>query len=169
MGIMQNKVTRRVAIGSIAGGLGSAALVVHALKARYGVPVPSDSGTMKVTQQYYGRDITVDVPLKRPSTPEEQTQLEEQVLAQLKKNPTYIEMETQSRKKRRDESRKETIAGYAELEKRQLADLAKQPFTAAQKRDAAKEIKGYIRASQTRALDHIDKRAGEDIAKLSKP
>jgi hypothetical protein len=40
MGIMENKVTRRIALGSIAGGLGGAALVMSALKSRYRVKLP---------------------------------------------------------------------------------------------------------------------------------
>jgi hypothetical protein len=40
MGIMQNKVSRRVALGTIAGGLGGAALVLHALRGRFGNGLP---------------------------------------------------------------------------------------------------------------------------------
>jgi hypothetical protein len=169
MGIMSNKVTRRVALGSIAAGLGGTALVLRALKARYDVAMPSGTGTVKVTRKYRGRDITVDVPLKRPSTPQEKKEIEEQIMEQLKKNPTYIEVETQEREKFRDERRKEAIRTYDELEKRELADLAKKPYQKEEKKAAAKAIKEYVRACKARALDHIDKLARDDIARLSKP
>ena len=168
MGIMDNKVTRRIALGTIAGGLAGAAIVIHALKDRYKVNMPSGNGTMKVTQKYYGRDITFDVPLKRASTPQEEKEIEEQLTEQLKKNPTYIEVETQRREKFRDESRKRAIAGYAELEKRQLADLAKQPFSEKEKQAAAGAIKEHIRACKARSLAYIDKLARDDIDGLSK-
>jgi hypothetical protein len=40
MGIMSNKVTRRVALGSIAGGLAGTAAVLHVLKGRYNASLP---------------------------------------------------------------------------------------------------------------------------------
>ena len=42
MGIMSNKVTRRVALGSIVGGLAGTALVLRALKGKYTVPAPEN-------------------------------------------------------------------------------------------------------------------------------
>jgi hypothetical protein len=43
MDIVRNKITRRVALGSIAGGLAGAAAVVQTLKGRYRVNMPSSS------------------------------------------------------------------------------------------------------------------------------
>jgi hypothetical protein len=43
MGIMQNKVTRRIALGSIVGGLAGTALVLRSLKGRYNITVPHDN------------------------------------------------------------------------------------------------------------------------------
>lgn len=53
MGIMSNKVTRRIALGSIAGGLGGAALVLRALKGRYEVAVPEGSDPGNAAENYY--------------------------------------------------------------------------------------------------------------------
>lgn len=168
MDIMSNKVTRRVALGSIAAGLGGTALVLRALKARYDVAMPSSTGTRKVTVKLNGQDVTIDVPRKIPSTPQEKKELLDQITAQLRKYPFYIEEETRNREKLRDESRKEAIAGFAGVEKRQLADLATKPYPKKEKEAAAKAIKEYVRATKDRALEKIDKSTRDDIVRLSK-
>lgn len=53
MGTMSNKVTRRIALGSLAGGLGGAALVLRALKGRYEVDVPEGGNPVSIEENYY--------------------------------------------------------------------------------------------------------------------
>ena len=66
MDVMHNKVTRRIALGSIAAGLGGAALAIRALKGRYNVNVPERYETE------WGKYVKMfDVPIREiegPST-----------------------------------------------------------------------------------------------------
>ena len=156
----KKKVTRRAAIG-LGVGVAAAPLIIRALRARYNVAMPSGTGTVQVTMKYDGRDITLDVPLKRPSTPQEEKELETQLMEQLKKHPTYIEVEKQEGEKNRERRRKSVIAGYDNLEKQQLQDLVKLPLSEREKQAAAKQIKDDIQASKARSLDYVDKVAKE--------
>jgi hypothetical protein len=71
MGIMQNKVTRRIALGSLATGLGGAALVIRALKGRYNVIVPDSS--RKYAAEWESNVKLIDVPIKMIGTPSRST------------------------------------------------------------------------------------------------
>ncbi len=158
----KKKVTRRAAIGAAIGTIAVSPFIIRALKERHAVPIPSSgTGTVKITKKYRGRDITVNVPLKRPSTPQEQKEVEEQIMAQLKKNPIYVEAEAQARNEFRDEfrdkNRKKTIEHFADLEKQQLANLAKRSFTEEEKQAAARAIKESIRTGRAKCLSQIDK------------
>jgi hypothetical protein len=66
MGIMSNKVSRRVALGTIAGGLAGTAIIVHALKGKYKVNV-SDEGKYATEWKKYVKRL--DVPIRKTDGP----------------------------------------------------------------------------------------------------
>ena len=66
MGIMSNKVSRRVALGSIAGGLAGTAAVLSVLRARYSDDAPGE-GTYETDWEKYVR--LLDVPIKETAAP----------------------------------------------------------------------------------------------------
>ncbi|NQT15335.1 MAG: hypothetical protein HQ582_21445 [Planctomycetes bacterium] len=166
----KKKVTRRAAIGATVGGLAATPFIIRALRGRYADPISrtSGNGTVEVTNKYKGRDITLDVPLKQPSSPEERHEMQTQLVAQLKKNPAYIAAETQAREKFRDKQRQKTIDYFAKLEKQELADLAKRPYTEEQKAPVVRTITKTLRAQRDESLAHIDKLAQDYIDGLSK-
>ncbi len=157
---MDKKISRRAAIGLGIGGMAAAPFIIHALKAPYAVPSPT--GTQKVTMKYLGQDITLDVPLEKLGTPKGIREAKAQVLKQLENNPTYIEVNRLHREELREQSRLSTLAGAADLEKRQLENLARLPMPEAEKQAAAKKIKSDIQAARDRCLDHIDKLHGSE-------
>lgn len=64
MGMISNKVTRRIALGTIAGGLGGAALVLRALKGKYEIDLPQGSNSVSESEHYYktvGRPTLQDI------------------------------------------------------------------------------------------------------------
>jgi hypothetical protein len=68
MGIMQNKVTRRVALGTFAAGLGGAALVLQSLKSKYRTELPPGPKRQDGKDPNYEKDWEtfaemVDVPV----------------------------------------------------------------------------------------------------------
>jgi hypothetical protein len=69
MGIMSNKVTRRVALGSIAGGLAGGAAVIHALKGRYSVRLREGNPDFEKGWKDYalGFDVSVEKEKDGPS------------------------------------------------------------------------------------------------------
>ena len=72
MGIMSKKVTRRVALGSVAGGLAGTALVIRALKGRYDVKLIERK--MEHKDPDYDKDwekytAMVSVPIKQLDDP----------------------------------------------------------------------------------------------------
>lgn len=75
MGIMSNKVTRRVALGSITAGLGGAVAVLYALKGRYQTELPSGQHGGKYREDpNYASDWEkyvkmLDVPIKKIEGP----------------------------------------------------------------------------------------------------
>ena len=50
---MSNKITRRVALGTIAGGLGGAALILRSLKGKYETEVPESGNFGSPIEHYY--------------------------------------------------------------------------------------------------------------------
>lgn len=66
MDILRNKVTRRVALGSIAGGLAGTALVLRALKGRYNTDVTNEGKPLMEWGKYVK---LLDVPIKQIDGP----------------------------------------------------------------------------------------------------
>ena len=68
MGIMSTKMTRRVALGSIAAGLGGAAFVIRTIKGRH-EHMPSDEKFAKYLENWQADVKMLDVPLSTTEGP----------------------------------------------------------------------------------------------------
>ncbi len=149
MGIMRNKVTRRVAIGSVV-GLAAAPLVFRALKGRYEVNMPDRASARTVggtiVTDYRGKTITLEVPRMQLRTPEDQKNFESLVLEQIKKNPTVVEVDKLEFEKWIETNKKNGMAQLDRWEKKDLEEIAMGSGGEEGKRVAAKEIKEVMQA-----------------------
>ncbi len=125
MGVMSNKVTRRVALGSIAGGLATGALVLRALRSKYHINLPDGTlartvgGKIRIT--YLGQNITVDVPHMQIKSPEDEKKYLSIVTEQARKNPRVVQAERVRFEKSKQEYMASRIATI-DAEERQLLE-----------------------------------------------
>ncbi|MGO8744656.1 MAG: hypothetical protein ACLQNE_01580 [Thermoguttaceae bacterium] len=153
---MSNKVTRRVAIGSVV-GLAAAPLVLRALRAKYYVKLAEDSGTWKVPVEYRGERIVIEVPRMAMRTPEDEETFEAVAQEQWIKNPRVIEANKRLREEYEESKEREKRRRLAQIdadEKRELAEIARMPGEEKEKQDAARWIKEQMRACRTQAVEH---------------
>ncbi len=156
MGIMSNKVTRRVAIGSVV-GLAAAPLVFRALRAKYYVNGASARtvGGRKIVRKFRGQEITLDIPRMELRTPEDEEKLRAILIEQVKKNPKFVEMNKSILDEWKAETKAEGVAQIDESEKRELEELAKTPVREQEKRALAKQIRETAQACRKKVSEAI--------------
>jgi hypothetical protein len=159
MGIMSNKVTRRVALGSLAGGLAAAPLVIHALKSKYHVDMPDGASAStvggKIVTNYDGKEITLDIPRMELKTPEDEEKFKAIVFEQLKKNPTVAEVNKLRFEDWKERNNKLRMAELDELEKQQLKEIANSSVGEEEKHALAKRVKEGIQARRTQSAEFL--------------
>lgn len=180
MGIMSNKVTRRVAIGSIAGGLAGVVAVLSGLRGRYkatmpeGAPVRTVGG--KTVLDFNGKKVTVDIPPMEIRTPEDLKKYQAIMLEQMRKNPQVIEEIERLKKnpeeieqlrknpeviaqgeKWKEEEKKRQLAIIDRREKEMLDECAKSRWTEQEKQEIAKKTRELVKTWRTKIVENISK------------
>lgn len=153
MGIMQNKVSRRIALGSIAGGLASTVAVLSVLKGRYKVNMPDGASANAVTVggktvvDYHGVKITVDVPRMALKSQDDVKKAGEIVAAAVKKDPKYAEVNKMEFEKWKETNRQTRMAELAKMEKEDFQKIDGSNMGADEKLAATKAVRAdYERA-----------------------
>jgi len=174
MGIMSNKVTRRVALGSIAGSLAGTAAVLSVLKGRYKVTMPEGASVKAVggkrVLDFHGKKVTVDIPPMEIQTPEDKKRymaiMREQLIKnpqvieemeQLKKDPQVIEKLKTQGEKWKEEEKKGELASIDQREKESLDECATSPWTEQEKQEFAKKIRETMQARRAETVERISR------------
>ena len=140
MGIMQNKVTRRVALGSIAAGLAGTPIVIRALRGKYEVDLPEGTarGTIggRIVTQYDGAVIEIEIPKMVIKTPADEERFKEVVMEQIKKTPEFAEQNRKRLEQAKSQGRQKVLARFAELEKDVRQGIANSTQLSKREKDA---------------------------------
>jgi hypothetical protein len=155
MGIMSNKVTRRVALGSIAGGLAGTVAVLSALKGKYRVDMPdgaSVNGSRKLTIYVGGTPTTIELPAGRVDKKTLETIIEEHI----KHDPKLQEAKAMSFKKWKEQDLEARMAQLDKREKEQLDSVASSTLGEQEKKELVELVKKSTFASREKARHHMD-------------
>jgi hypothetical protein len=159
MGIMSNKVTRRVALGSIAGGLAAGGLVLRALRSKYHINLPDGASARTVGGKtpitYLGQNITVDVPHMQIRGPEDEKKYLSIVAEQARKNPKIVQAERVRFEKSKQEYMDSRIAIIDAEERQLLEQVAKADVGEQDKKALTEYIRERIRARKKLLAERI--------------
>ncbi|MGO8744936.1 MAG: hypothetical protein ACLQNE_02995 [Thermoguttaceae bacterium] len=161
MGIMQNKVSRRVAIGSIAAGLGGTAIVIRALRGKYKVDLPEGTRPTtlggRIVTQYDGVNVEIEVPKMVIKTPKDEKKFKELVMEEVKKTPQFAEQNRKLLEEAKNQGRQKILDEFAKLEKETRQTIANATdLSESQKVALLKQSLASLEASKNASLKRID-------------
>lgn len=172
MGIMSNKITRRVALGSIVVGLGGTAFVLQALRGKYCVDLSQGTNARivggKTVVDFYGKKVTVDIPPMEIRTEEDAKRYAKTMREQLRKNPQVNEeierllekgglQLTSQQKEWVEEEKKRELASIDQHEKEMLDECEKSRWTEREKQELAKNIREMMQIGRTKIVERFSK------------
>jgi hypothetical protein len=153
-GIMENKVNRRIALGTIAGGLASMVLVLRVLKGRYRVDMPAGaaaSGNQKVGIAYRGVKTTIDVP----NGISDNKKLQAIISEQIDKDTKLQEAKAIREKEWKNKVIAKRMARIDEWKEQQLKELAESNLGEKDRKAVIEKIEECVARSREDFKQHI--------------
>lgn len=161
MGIIKNKVSRRITLGLIAVGLASTVAVLGVLKGRHTITMPHGPTAKavdgRIVMGYGGEKIAIKVPPMETKTPKDKKTLQSVIAEQLKKDPKYANVNKLKFEEWKKQNIAPALAQIDELERQGIKQLSESELPVAQKRDLIKELKEGMQANRTRLLEGVAK------------